>query len=33
MKLERMPTDDLIKRFEMLCLKQYDADLAFNMQQ
>lgn len=31
MKLERISTSDLVNRFVALCLKQYDADLAFDM--
>jgi hypothetical protein len=31
MKLTAMSMDDLVSRFEELCLKQYDADLSFDM--
>ena len=31
MKLTAMSMDALVRRFEELCLKQYDADLSFDM--
>ena len=31
MKLTAMSMDALVSRFEELCLKQYDADLSFDM--